>query len=196
VPAQRLAAFRAVVRLFFGTLAAGVVAGAVAGLGARIAMLVIALMNHSHDGEVTHANFAVGRITAEGTVNVIVTGALLFGLPGAVLYLVVRPWLPERTVARAGAFSLLLIAIASTAFLQDNGYEYVRYVSPAVSVPMFLALFPLYGMVVTALGERLGRGDRRPFGNRLVRVGGRLALSVVVVIGGLDVISRLRIQFA
>ena len=190
-----IARVRHALRLFGATLLAAIVAGAVAGLGARVAMWVIRLMNESHNGEVTHANFAMGQWTLAGTVNVVMTGAMLFGMPGAILYLLVRRFLPRALVVRGLAFGAVVLAMGFSGFVQDNEYEYDRYVSPAVSVPLFMALFLLYGVVLAPVAERLGRGSLEPPRHRLIRVGGRLVLVVVLLAGVFDIVGRLRRSF-
>jgi hypothetical protein len=190
-----IARVRHALRLFAASILAALVAGAVAGLGARMAMWVIRLMNESHNGEVTHANFAMGQWTVEGTLNLVVSGALFFGLPGAVLYLVVRRFLPAPLLTRGLSFGVVLLALGFTAFVQDNEYEYNRYVSPAVAVPLFMVLFPLYGVVLAPVAERLGRGSLAPPRRRRVRVGGRAVLVFVVLVGATDVVGQLRRSF-
>lgn len=190
-----VARVRHALRLFGATVLAALVAGAVAGFGARVAMWVIRLRNDSHNGEVTHANSAVGQWTVDGTLNLIVSGALFFGLPGAVLYLLVRRLLPGPALLRGLLFGVVLLALVFTAFVQDNEYEYDRYVSPAWSVPLFMALFPLYGAVLAPLAERLGNGSLAPPRHRLVRVGGRVALLLVALLFATDVAGQLRRSF-
>jgi hypothetical protein len=190
-----IARVRHALRLFGATVLGSIVAGAVAGLGARVAMWVIRVMNDSHNGEVTHANSAVGQWTSSGTVDIVITGAMIFGLPGAVLYLLVRRWLPGPPVLRGLLFGLVLLAIGFTAFVQDNEYEYDRYVSPAVSVPLFMVLFPLYGVLLAPVAERLGRGSMTPPRHRLVRVGGRVLLMGLVVVGAFATADQLRLSF-
>ncbi|MEY2476149.1 MAG: hypothetical protein QOG87_1464 [Actinomycetota bacterium] len=190
-----IARVRHALRLFGATVLGAIVAGAVAGLGARVAMWVIRRMNDSHNGEVTHANAAVGQWTSSGTVEIVVAGALFFGLPGAFLYLLVRRFLPGPLLVRGLLFGAVVLAVGFSGFVQDNEYEYDRYVSPAVSVPLFMALFPLYGVVLVPLAERLGRGSLAPPRRRLVRVGGRVLLLVLLVLGCSDIVSRLQRSF-
>jgi hypothetical protein len=182
-------------RLFGATVLGAVLAGAVAGLGARSAMWVIRLMNDTHNGEVTHANSAVGRWTMDGTLNIVFVGALLFGGAGVPVYLLVRRWLPGPLGVRGLLFGVVLLAVGFNAFVQDNEYEYDRYVSPAVSVPLFMALFPIYGVVLVNVAERIGRGSRSPPRNRLVRVGGRAVLVVFVLVAAVDITRAMRRSF-
>ena len=190
-----IARVRHALRLFGATLLGAIVAGAVAGLGARVAMWVIRLQNESHNGEVTHANFAMGQWTAEGTFNLVVSGALFFGLPGAFLYLLVRRFLPGPVLLRGLVFGVVLLALGFTAFVQDNEYEYDRYVSPAVSVPLFMLLFLVYGLVLAPVAERLGNGSPAPPRHHVVRIVGRIVLLVVAIAGITDIVGRLRHSF-
>jgi hypothetical protein len=58
-----------------------------------------------------------------------------------------------------------------------------------------MALFPLYGVVLVQVAERLGRGSLEPPRHRWVRVGARLLLLVLLIAGVSDVVSRLRRSF-
>lgn len=173
-----------------GSLAAGVVTG----LGARLAMYVIRLLNDTHNGEVTHANAAVGQVTWSGTVDVIVT-VLFFVPPLAALYLLVRRFLPGRPAVKGLLYGVVLLGLLLGGVIQDNSYEYSRYVSPAVSVPLFALLAPIYGVVQAVVAEGLGRGRTGPPANRWVRHGGRAGLVVVFVLGVLGSVRELRLQF-
>jgi hypothetical protein len=186
---------RHALRLLCATVLGAVLAGGVAGLGARLAMWVIRLQNESHNGEVTHSNHAVGQWTVEGTVNVVMIGAMLFGLVGAPLYLLVRRFLPAPVLVRGLLFGIVLLGLGFTAFVQDNEYEYTRYVSPALSLPLFMALFPHNGVVIAPVAEHLGNGSRAAPRHRVVRVGGRLVLVAVVVLGSFALTEQLRRSF-
>ncbi|MDQ3680795.1 MAG: hypothetical protein M3378_09710 [Actinomycetota bacterium] len=168
-----------VVRVIAAGLLAGVVAGALAGLGSRLAMFVVRLMNPSHNGEVTHANAAVGRITADGTLALVMEG-VFYGIPGAVVYLVVRRWIPWDGLLKGLAFGCVLLIVAGSAVL-DGNYEYFRYVSTWVSVGLFALLYPLYGLVVAPLTERLGHGAKGPPRNVVVAWSGYLILGGILL---------------
>lgn len=59
-------------------------------------MFAVRLANPAYSGATTHAGFVNGVWTVQGTVSVIVTGAF-FGVPGGVVYLLVRRFLgPTR----------------------------------------------------------------------------------------------------
>jgi hypothetical protein len=98
-----------------------------------------------------------------------------------VLYLLTRRFLPGRGAVKGLIFGLFLLSITATELLASDGYEFTRYVSPAVSVPFFLSLYLIYGPVLAVVAERLGRGEQGPPRNRWLRVGGRIVLVAAVV---------------
>ncbi len=172
------------------TVAAGVVAGAVAGLGARLAMLVVRLLNDSHNGENTHNTAIVGRVTVVGTLNIVVEGMFL-AIPAAVLYLLVRRWVPGRGAMKGLLFGLLLLLVAGSAVL-DGNYEYFRSISTWRAVAMFAALYPLFGVVLGFLAERWVKRPQGAPGNRVVAVAGWGGLTVVAMLGALEGYANLR----
>lgn len=167
------------VRLGAAGILAGIAAGAVAGLGARLAMFLIRLMNPSYNGVVTHAGHEVGQITVSGTAELVLDG-MFMGIPGAVVYLLVRRWIPGRGVVKGLVFGLTLLVVAAPAVL-DGDYEFFRYVAPWISVLLFALLYPLYGAVVAPLTERLGRGAQGPPRNMVVAGAGSVVLAGVLV---------------
>ena len=173
---------RHALRLIGAGLLSGVIAGAIAGgLGSRLAMFVIRLMNSSFNGQITHPNAEVGVITLDGTMALVVEG-MFTGVPGGLLYLMVRRWVPGRGATKGLAFGFILLVLAGGAQMTGN-YEYVRYVQPAVSVTLFAVLFPLYGLIVSPLTEWLGAGTTSPPPNRLVRRAGYVVLGALMVQG-------------
>ncbi|MDQ3709190.1 MAG: hypothetical protein M3387_07795 [Actinomycetota bacterium] len=176
--------FRHFVRLIGAGLLAGLAAGATAGLGSRLVMFVVRLMNPSYNGVPTHAGFEVGRITLDGTWSLAIEGAI-YGVPGAVLYLIVRRWMPWDGLLKGFAYGCFLLIVAGPAVLNGSNYEFFRYVPTWVSVGLFALLYPLYGIVVAPLTERLGRGRRGRPGNAAVAwsgyfvLGGALVWSVI-----------------
>lgn len=168
------------VRLICAGLLAGMVAGATAGLGSRLAMFVVRLVNPSYNGVVTHASAEVGSVTAEGTLSLAIEG-VFYGLPGAVLYLIVRRWLPGASLMKGATYGWFLLIVAGPIVLDGNNYEYYRYVPTRVSVTLFAALYPLYGLVVAPLTEHLGQGAKGRPNNAVVASLGYLILGGVLV---------------
>lgn len=162
-------------------------AGAIAGTAARLAMWVLRLANPSHNGELTHANAEVGRVTAEGTVSLLTEG-MFYGVGGALVYLVVRRWMPGTGLAKGLTFGLYLLAVGAPAVL-DGNYEYFRYASTWVGVAMFAALYPLFGLVVSPLTEWLGRGQQGRPRQPVEAWSGSIVLGVVGLVSlGRDIV--------
>lgn len=152
----------------------GLVAGAVAGLGSRLAMYVIRVMNPSHNGETTHANAEVGQFTLDGALSLVIEG-MFYGVPGAVVYLAVRRWMPGTGLVKGLSFGVYLLLVGAPIVL-DGNYEYFRYVSTWVSVSLFALLYPLYGLVIAPLTEWLGQGAKGPPRSPVVAWAGYLVL--------------------
>ena len=102
---------------------AGVPLGVVvAGLGGRLAMLVLRLTSPDVVlGQETDDGFVIGEITMAGTYNLLVLGAAV-GFIGAAAYVAVAPWLPSG-VLRARLFLLLPSALGAVRSLcpRDSG---------------------------------------------------------------------------
>ncbi len=98
-------------------------------------MYVVRLMNPSYNGVPTHAGAEVGRITADGTLSLAIEGAF-YGVAGAILYLIVRRWMPWNGFAKGLAYGTFLLIIAGPVVLDGQNYEYFRYVPPRVSVAL------------------------------------------------------------
>lgn len=182
-------------RRIFGTLAAGPLAGAVGGLGARLAMRIIALLSPSHLGEITHEGAVNGRITAAGTLNLVVEGAVP-GLLGAILFLAVRRWLPRQSVVRGLVFGIGLLACVGGAVLDPGNYEFTRFVSLYLALGMFAVLFPIYGVALVVVARRFG-ADPAPVRETgpVVLLAGRIVLLLAVAAGAtwqLAAVSRVQ----
>lgn len=140
-----------------GTLLAGILAGAgfgalIGGVGGRIVMRVIFLIDRSTDGAETDFG-TVGEITVGGTLTLLILSTLA-GVFGGVIYVVIRRWLPWRSpVARGVFFGLLMMFGPGVIFL---GEVDLQIFEPAVPVfAMFVALIVLYGVVVAVVTDRL-----------------------------------------
>jgi len=137
-------------------LAAGILA---AGAGGRLVMRLLAVTaGPDAQGRITEADQVVGRITGDGTLGFIIFNGLPIGLLTAVLYLLLRRWLPA---GRLGGLTLgvLLLIVAGTRIdpLRANNPDF-SLVGPAwLAVAAFVALGLLNGMVASALAGRYSR---------------------------------------
>lgn len=179
-------------RLIGGTVAAGAVAGAVGGLGARVVMWLVKVGNNSHNGAVTHDGYEVGRLTLAGTASLMIVGAFYVVPSAAILYLLVRRWLPGRGWQKGLWFGLWLLSWAGRFVIDVGSHEHYRYGSPAVSFALFAALIPLTAVVLATLAEWWGRGGHTPIDNRAVRWGGRGFLLVTGAVGAWFEVQTLR----
>jgi hypothetical protein len=116
---------------------------------------------------------------------------VFFGIAAALVYLVVRRWVPGRGVVKGVVFGLGLLVIAGPVVL-DGNYEYFRYISTWQAVALFAALYPLFGAVIGFLAERWAARPQGPPDNRLVAVAGWAVLAVILVRGGVTGYLRLR----
>jgi hypothetical protein len=138
----------------------GAIAGPlVLGFGGRLAMRITAATSSDRaQGVLTEAEETVGEITFGGTLGLIVFVGLFGGLIGAFAYLLLRRWL-RGPAWRAGAIvGLLGLAVVGRAAALDPDNIDFEILTPRwLAVAMFVALAPLFGIVLAALIERLDR---------------------------------------
>ena len=164
---------------------AGVVVG---GIGSRIAMYISGLLT---DPAVcpfllTGNGFRCGVFTVSGTVALLVTGAF-GGIFGGLIYAAVRPWVPGSSKRRRGLiFGTALLAAAGPAVIDANNVDFRRFGPPTVNVAMYAVLYPLFGLMLVPLYERLERfvQSARVWGWIVSGVG-----SIGVVLAGLSLVA-------
>ena len=138
--------------------AAGLVAGvAIAGLGGRLVMRVLAVTSgDAAQGRLTEAGETVGRISSDGTIGFIVFVGLFAGVLGATAHLVLRRWLPA-TAGRAGlVLGLVLLGTAGVSDpLAPDNVDF-RVLRPTwLAVALVVATGLLLGTTLTTLAARL-----------------------------------------
>ena len=141
-------------------LIGGVVAGIVAaGAGGRLVMRLLAATSGDRaQGLITEADEIVGEITVGGTIGFVVFGGLFAGLVSAVIYLLLRKWLPNGRVGGLVLGGLLLVTLGSRVEpLRSNNPDF-DLVAPAwLAVSAFAALAVLHALVVVAVMARVSR---------------------------------------
>jgi hypothetical protein len=166
---------RSIARGGLAGLIAGIVVG---GLGGRIVMSVVALMNPTATGLLTENGEAVGRFTAEGTLALVVFGGLSTGMLGAVVWVVISPWLPA--VGRGRTLVAAFAAVALTSFMLVSGTnsDFLILRPRAVILAMLFLLVALAGLTTAVvdgvLERRLPRAEQHP--GRLVAGYGAVAV--------------------
>lgn len=137
-------------------MVAGIPTGVlVAGVGSRLAMLVLRLTSpDTVVGVTSDDGFEIGRFTIGGTYNLLMLGAAV-GLIGAAAYRAVQPWLlgPEwfrrLTVAAASG------AVVGSLLIHADGVDF-RVLEPTwLAVSLFVALPALFGAAVGFAVDRV-----------------------------------------
>jgi hypothetical protein len=127
---------------------AGVVAGLVWGVGARLAMRIVAIA----EGDATE--FSIG-----GTILILLTGAIL-GLPLGLIFAIVRRWLPGSGIGKGLSFGLILALLLLVPFAALGASDLGSGPTAApvlIGVGLFSGLFVLHGAVMESIIHR-----RRP----------------------------------
>lgn len=147
------ASARSVSAAIIGGLVSGAVVG---GLGGRLAMLVLRITSDDYlHGLETDDGFVMGQISMATLFLVVLTSVL--GVLGALFYLAVRAWLPERRRAvLAGVFGGI---VGGAAFIRSDGIDF-RLLEPLpLAIVLFIALPAAYGVAMSLLVERRLRDD-------------------------------------
>ena len=151
-----------VLRRFVRSLAIAVSAGTIAGvlvggLGSRLAMRVMAATSGDDaQGAITEAEEVVGRITVGGTLGLVLFVGLGLGTVAALLYLLLRRWLPWPAWLSGLLFGVLLLAVFGRDDPVDPDNPDFTILSPKwLAVVMFTLLLPLFGLVLGSVVARL-----------------------------------------
>jgi hypothetical protein len=181
-------AWRTLLRLGFlaglGLLGGAVAGFLAAGVGGRLAMRLVSLLaGHEHYGEITDAEQVVGRITVEGTIGFIAFFTFATGIIGGTLYVMARRWMPGTGIRKGLAYGGLLMLLFGSTIIEGRNSDFRRFVPSYLSVGLFASLFLLYGMIASAVVERLDRGGGARPRSRLLFLGGYLLLAIAAGFG-------------
>jgi hypothetical protein len=137
-------------------IVAGIPTGVlVAGMGSRLAMLVLRLTSpESVLGVTSDDGFEIGRFTLGGTYNLLVLGAVV-GVIGAGAYMAVRPWLLGPAWFRRCTVSAASGVVAGSMLIHADGIDF-RVLKPTwLAVGLFVALPTLFGVVTSVATDRV-----------------------------------------
>ncbi len=141
-----------------GSVVAGLVVG---GLGSRLAMRVSAIAAGDHrQGLLTDNGNAVGTITAEGTLALVVFVGLAAGLATGVFLAAMRTVLPGRFLPLS--VSLVLLALGGPFVIDPANPDFTLVGNGFLNVAMFAALFPAFGCGALWIAERFDGWLVRP----------------------------------
>ncbi len=136
-------------------IVAGIPAGVlVAGVGSRVAMMVLRLTSpDSVAGVTSDDGFEIGRFTLSGTYNLLLLGAAI-GVIGAAAYRAVQPWLLGPTWFRRFTVAAASGAVVGSMLIDADGVDF-RVLQPTwLAVGLFVALPALFGAVVAVAVDR------------------------------------------
>lgn len=140
---------------------AGVTTGVlVGGIGSRLFMRIAgATGRDAAQGATTEAGFTVGEITFGGTVALVLFVGVLFGILGAALYTVFRPWLAWAGRFRGVMFGIVLFAVgsASSDVMNPDNFDFVILGNGLIDVLLIVALFLAFGIVMEEVHRALDR---------------------------------------
>ena len=131
---------------------AGILAGLlVAGVGGRIAMRVSAIIDPSARGFRTEGGATVGEVTLAGTLELVIFAGLFGGIFLAVIWVIVRPWLPNHGVARHGAAGIVGVAMLARGAVEGRNRDFFILDPPVAQAAIFIMLAAVAGLVVLAM---------------------------------------------
>ncbi len=146
--------FRMVIMGLLGCMAAGILVG---GVGGRLIMRILAMLNEEKAGVMTGNGDIAGSITVGGTLSVVFFVGIIGGLVGGAVYVVIRRWLPGDGLLKGLAYGLVLTCMFGSVVFDPDNVDFVLFGPKQLTVALFALLFPLYGVVASLVIERLDR---------------------------------------
>ena len=162
---------------------AGLLAGLlVGGVGGRIVMRAAALLVPDAAGRLTENGNRIGEITLPGTLALVVFGGLFFGLAGAVLWVVVSPWIPGGRWSRALLAMPIAVCLTGVLLVQARNPDFTVLRHDATTVALLLTLVAVAGLAIALFDSWLDRRLPAPAAPAWVDA---LYLALTVAGGGL-----------
>ena len=171
----------------------------VGGVGDRLAMMLLAVLNPEATGVTSDDGFVMGQLTAAGTLSLLVAGTFL-GAIGGVFYALLRDlmigprWFQVLSVGGGPA------VVVGSMLVHTDGVDF-RLLQPAwLAIGLFVAIPGVYAALLTLVAERVLRVTRLRAPSRLTRTrtgaasaslsavqwAGRFGLAVVFAAGLLE----------
>jgi hypothetical protein len=131
----------------------------VAGVGSRVAMLVLRLTSDSGViGMQSDDDFTIGRFTLSGTYNLLVIGALV-GIIGSAAYQWVRPWLLGPRWLRYATVGLASGAVVGSMLIHADGIDFRALTPTWLAIASFVALPFVFAVSIAWTVDRLDRNE-------------------------------------
>lgn len=155
MPLGRLAeSFRDIARGGLAGLLAGIL---VAGIGGRVVMRAAALLVPDAAGQLTDNGNRIGDITLSGTLGLVLGGGVFFGLAGAVIWVVVSPWIPGGVRRRAILAMPVAVALTGVSLIQARNPDFLVLRHNVPTVMLLVALVALAGLAIATIDAWLDR---------------------------------------
>ncbi len=138
----------------------GIPAGALlVGVGSRLAMLVLRVTSPDRVRGVTSDDgFTIGRVTVDGTYNLLAIGAVV-GIIGAFAYRMVAPWLIGPTWFRRFTTGAAAAAVAGSMLIHSDGIDFTLLKPTWLAIGLFIALPGLFGALIGVAIDSAGRDE-------------------------------------
>ncbi len=159
------ARFGVAIRSVAAVFTAGVIAGMlVLGLGGRLVMRILGASSPDAQGLETDAGETVGEITSGGTIAIVVFVGLLGGVITALVYLVVRSWLPAKAWSAGLVSAVLLIGFfgVGSGALSPHNHDFQILTPKWLAVALVVGTGLLFALTFTALAARLDQFAKSP----------------------------------
>lgn len=131
----------------------------VAGVGSRLAMLLLRLTSPDRvNGVTSDDGFTIGKVTVAGTYSLLLLGAVV-GIIGAGAYRLVAPWLIGPWWLRRITTGLAAGVIAGSMLIHADGVDFTLLQPTWLAIGLFVALPGLFGVVIGAAVDAVGRPD-------------------------------------
>lgn len=148
----RASAEAAVRRLAAVTVAGAVLGLLVGGVGGRLAMSLLAVLNPDAAGVPSDDGFTIGQFTLGGTVNLLGTGWLL-GMGGAFFYAILRGLMIGPRWFRVASMSVGSGVVVGSLIVHTDGVDFTLLGPVWLTVGLFVAIPVLYAAALTLLAE-------------------------------------------
>jgi hypothetical protein len=138
-----------------GAAVAGAIAGFfAAGVGSRVVMRVIAIVDSDSEGAGTDSGFTVGDATLSGTLNLLVFGAVL-GIAGGLVYLGLRRWLFVPHWLRGATFGVVTLLTIGNVLFDTHNPDFQIFEPVVLVMVLFASLFFVNGLILASLADRI-----------------------------------------
>ena len=167
-------------------IAAGIL---VAGIGSRLIMRILAMVNEEQAGVATENGNIAGEITAGGTFGLIIGVGLASGVIGGLVYVVIRRWLLGSGLMKGVVFGLILLCFSGITppglapLFDPENVDFALFGPKQFAVGLFALMIVLHGVVVSLLVERYDQYVPPLFARSSVTVLGYLLIAGLCALG-------------